>query len=480
MNAARHGAGLLLVLAVSVTARAADPASEEKTLSSAILQAERDVRAAAGALNAWRDETAARRMPLARRLEALQHEVGERRTETERRRQARLQGLNEHEALAARVKHLADECEFIQTLVGEYRRSLETRAGRAESEWLTPRLAGIDRALAPAEGFTRLPQAVPPLLGLAELWSRERFGGASFAGHALDQAGVRHAGRFAVFGPLAYFASDDRATAGLTVSRVGSTAPSVFAGFKDDGAPAAVAALVSGASAVVPVDVTRGDAMRVAATRETLTDHIRKGGFVMVPLLAVGAAALALVIVKTLSLARVRLHRAAAVSAVIEAIAAGHGDEARQAAARVAAPLGPILREGVEHADAPPEHLEEMLTERVAGAVPGLERHLQTLAVLGAVAPLLGLLGTVTGMIHTFDLVTMFGSGDAKLLSGGISEALVTTEFGLIIAVPVLLVHAFLARRVRVIIGVMERAVADFVHGTRAVHAGDAPRGEGA
>jgi biopolymer transport protein ExbB len=104
----------------------------------------------------------------------------------------------------------------------------------------------------------------------------------------------------------------------------------------------------------------------------------------------------------------------------------------------------------------------------VSSAVPGLERHLQTLAVLGAVAPLLGLLGTVTGMIHTFQLVTVFGSGDAKLLSGGISEALVTTEVGLIIAVPVLLFHAFLARRVRIVVGALERTAAEFVHRLKA------------
>jgi biopolymer transport protein ExbB len=66
-------------------------------------------------------------------------------------------------------------------------------------------------------------------------------------------------------------------------------------------------------------------------------------------------------------------------------------------------------------------------------------------------------------MIHTFRLVTLFGTGEAKLLSGGISEALVTTEFGLIIAVPVLLVHAFLSRRVRTLIADLESTVAAFV-----------------
>ena len=78
-----------------------------------------------------------------------------------------------------------------------------------------------------------------------------------------------------------------------------------------------------------------------------------------------------------------------------------------------------------------------------------LERYLSILSVSASAAPLLGLLGTVTGMIHTFRLITMFGTGDAKLLSGGISEALVTTEAGLIVAIPALLIHVWCLRRAR-------------------------------
>jgi biopolymer transport protein ExbB len=104
--------------------------------------------------------------------------------------------------------------------------------------------------------------------------------------------------------------------------------------------------------------------------------------------------------------------------------------------------------------------------------VPKLERHLGTLAVFGGIAPLLGLLGTVTGMIHTFQLVTVFGSGDAKLLSGGISEALITTEFGLAIAIPVLLIHAFFARRVRNMISHLEQTAVMMINALKSQEAG--------
>jgi hypothetical protein len=86
------------------------------------------------------------------------------------------------------------------------------------------------------------------------------------------------------------------------------------------------------------------------------------------------------------------------------------------------------------------------------------------IAICAASAPLLGLLGTVTGIISTFKLITVFGSGDVKTLSGGISEALITTEFGLIVAIPSLLLHAFLSRKARGVIGQMETAAVAFVN----------------
>ena len=108
----------------------------------------------------------------------------------------------------------------------------------------------------------------------------------------------------------------------------------------------------------------------------------------------------------------------------------------------------------VRHRDR--ETQESVLQEAILHQLPRVESGLSVLAVLGAVAPLLGLLGTVTGMINTFRVITLFGTGDPKLMSGGISEALVTTELGLIVAIPIMLMHTFLPRRADHIIGDME------------------------
>ena len=87
------------------------------------------------------------------------------------------------------------------------------------------------------------------------------------------------------------------------------------------------------------------------------------------------------------------------------------------------------------------------------------------MALTAAAAPLLGLLGTVTGMIRTFQLITIFGTGDAKSLSSGISEALVTTALGLCVAIPALILHGILSRMARQKIGDMEQTAVGFING---------------
>jgi biopolymer transport protein ExbB len=89
------------------------------------------------------------------------------------------------------------------------------------------------------------------------------------------------------------------------------------------------------------------------------------------------------------------------------------------------------------------------------------------LAICATSAPLLGLLGTVTGIMQTFMLMTVYGTGDPKTLSSGISEALITTEYGLIVAIPSLMLHAFLSRKARGILDEMEKVAVSFLNQVR-------------
>jgi len=98
-----------------------------------------------------------------------------------------------------------------------------------------------------------------------------------------------------------------------------------------------------------------------------------------------------------------------------------------------------VLAATIRNLDREREHLEDIISESILHENSYLDRFGSMIIIIAAVAPLLGLLGTVTGMISTFDIITEFGTGDPKLLSGGISEALVTTELGLIVAIPALI-----------------------------------------
>ena len=110
-----------------------------------------------------------------------------------------------------------------------------------------------------------------------------------------------------------------------------------------------------------------------------------------------------------------------------------------------------------------PEELEAQLEDVLARATPALEKNLSIIKLLAAVAPLLGLLGTVIGMIETFQSITLFGTGDPKLMAGGISQALVTTMLGLIAAVPLLFIHNILDSRSRSISQIYEEQAIGYV-----------------
>ncbi|HFE31740.1 MAG TPA: MotA/TolQ/ExbB proton channel family protein, partial [Gammaproteobacteria bacterium] len=98
-----------------------------------------------------------------------------------------------------------------------------------------------------------------------------------------------------------------------------------------------------------------------------------------------------------------------------------------------------VLADTLRNLDRDRDHLEDIISESILHESGSLNRFGSFIMVIAAVAPLLGLLGTVTGMIATFDVITEFGTGDPKLLSGGIATALVTTELGLVVAIPTLI-----------------------------------------
>ncbi|WP_296802792.1 MotA/TolQ/ExbB proton channel family protein [Thiolapillus sp.] len=126
-------------------------------------------------------------------------------------------------------------------------------------------------------------------------------------------------------------------------------------------------------------------------------------------------------------------------------------------------PLGRVLLSWYDNKDADLETLERKVDEAVIKEVPKLQRGLSILKILAVIAPLLGLLGTVTGMIQTFQSITLFGTGDPKLMAGGISQALITTVLGLMAAIPLTFLHALVSARSKALVQVLEEQSAGII-----------------
>ena len=219
---------------------------------------------------------------------------------------------------------------------------------------------------------------------------------------------------------------------------------------------------IEGNSEDVYFDFSRGAALRQLSHRATLVDNVKNGGAIVWPILVIGIVALLIALERTLFLNRVHANTDRLMGRVNEL--AGEGDW--QGCETVlqhdrGKPVNNVLRAGLSAVNESRETLESVLQESILKELPRLERFLPALNIMGAVAPLLGLLGTVTGMIETFQAITLYGAGDPKMMSGGISEALVTTMLGLAVAIPIMLMHTFLRRRLEHIVGDMEeKAVA--------------------
>ena len=125
--------------------------------------------------------------------------------------------------------------------------------------------------------------------------------------------------------------------------------------------------------------------------------------------------------------------------------------------------LGRVLKVYENNRDVDTETLELKLGEAILRETPSLQRGILIIKVISVVAPLMGLLGTVTGMINTFQAITLFGTGDPRMMAGGISQALITTVLGLTVAIPTVLLHTLVSGRSRAIIQVLQEQSAGIV-----------------
>lgn len=205
--------------------------------------------------------------------------------------------------------------------------------------------------------------------------------------------------------------------------------------------------------AKISFDPTLTRALKIAQSQESVFSHVEKGGIWVLPILAFGVFALLISLCKGFQLTRL--------PTVLPAMAErlSHINTADQTQVnQLTAQVKGMQHDLINIALVSPagQHRDDQLFSALLMQKHKLEYWLGAVAITAAVSPLLGLLGTVSGMIETFKLMTLFGAGDASAVSGGISEALVTTELGLVVAIPALLMHALLSRKVKTYYGALE------------------------
>ncbi|GIX36442.1 MAG: biopolymer transporter ExbB [Lysobacteraceae bacterium] len=184
---------------------------------------------------------------------------------------------------------------------------------------------------------------------------------------------------------------------------------------------------------------------------------IKAGGWVMVPILACAVLTLAIALERFWTLRRATVIPPELGDEVRDWAARGHLDPKHLEALRQNSPLGELLASALEVRDRPREQIKDRVEDVGRHIAHELERFLNALGTIAGVAPLLGLLGTVFGMIRMFLGILGSGIGDASRLAGGIGEALVTTAAGLCVAIPALMLYRFFRGRVNAYVVEMEK-----------------------
>ncbi len=198
------------------------------------------------------------------------------------------------------------------------------------------------------------------------------------------------------------------------------------------------------------VDPSRGAILNLALQLPTLGERINQGGYIGYLIILLGIVGVLYALVRIFQLYGIN-------RIVKQQLAKGDASDNPDT------PLGRIWAAYMSNQSSDVEALELKLDDAILKELPALEKGLAMLKLIAGVAPLMGLLGTVTGMIITFQAITLYGTGDPKLMAGGISQALITTVLGLVVAIPVLLLHAVASSRSKEVVQILEEQAAGLI-----------------
>ena len=456
---ARLFPSLLSLALLAVAVRGAETFDE--AMARATVDYGARLRQASDELTQVRERIAREKAPLLKAMRAAEDRIIAADSAITRLDTAQEHSLEEHRKTLRDADTLRKNVNYVGTLAHDSLKAYEEGLAPGEQPLLAERLQAMQRKLDETSITLDGLAAVEPVEFLLER-TRQALGGYTVRGSSmLDDGNLVVKGTFAFVGPETFFQAEQGGHAGTVRSREGSDYPITYhlAAWKPDAAQA----FFSGQMGTIMADASAGKALRLKETKGTLWEHINKGGMVAYAILGVGLLSALMILQKMHDLSQMAVDKPEAVQRFVEIVARGARVEAQQAVGSLQTTTRELFTVGLRHFDEPKEILEEYLYAVLLRQRLHYERRLPLLAVIAVASPLMGLLGTVTGMVRTFALITVFGTGNAGKLAGGISEVLVATELGLMVAIPTLVAHGFLAHRIQKNLSLLERYAVEFV-----------------
>ena len=410
-----------------------------------------------------REDIQTKQLPLASELNTLEAQAKELRTELSEARKIRDSRSFDLETLKNKVKTQRKEYDYIvHTLLSEYTSNYESTLsiGELTNYGSSVRELNLSAQNPAVSEYEQLQKSIA-LLNESFVRIQSVLGGKTYPGKALNLDGLVVDGTFVQVGPLLYFSDSSGKEAGVVEESETLKARIISINKRSNSKIAEFALSKTGK---LPMDPSLGDALILRETHDSLLEHLKKGGIWVYPILGFALISTTIAALKLAQILAIRQPEPHVVHTIARLLHDDQQSEAIQLVKEQPRPARELLEQAVAHSAESIELIEEAMYESMLTTQPKLEEYLNIIAVTAAVAPLLGLLGTVTGIIKTFDLMQVFGAGDPKPLISGISEALITTELGLILAIPALIMHAFLSRKVAGILANLERLSVAFIN----------------
>jgi biopolymer transport protein ExbB len=418
-------------------------------------------RNAADELNGTRKRISGEKAPLLLKMRTEEDRIVVAQSQIDELETSQDGGVEQRTKLLIDLDGIRKNTSYVSTLAHDSLKAFEEGLAPGESQQLSDRINALSEKLGDTAGGPNGRAAVDAMEFLLERTERE-LGGYTAPGNSLIAGGNSvKKGVFAFEGPETYFLPDEGGTPGTARLREGSPYPISYA--LEGWSAGDAAAFFHGRQGTVMADASGGKALRLKETTGTILDHVQKGGVVAYAIIAVGLLSLLLIAQKARDLSRLAVEPPARVRAFLEHVAHGDISGAERAMTMLKGPTRELFTVGFRNLDKPKVILEEHLQSVLLEQRLHFERRLQLLAVIATAAPLMGLLGTVVGMVKTFALITVFGTGNAGKLASGISQVLVATELGLVVAIPTLIAHGFLANRIQKNLSLLERYALDFI-----------------